>query len=92
MPVEIAAEVLFRFVFECAFYALGYATGWLLVPALSFGYYEVEPLSPPKRGVKRVRSRAVRDHRQLSAETATMAGILFWVAVIALVWWVTSKS
>lgn len=90
MPLEFAAEVVFRFVFEVVFYALGYATGWLLVPALSFGYYTVEPIPPPKRGSRRVRSGSADRPRQLSADAAAVVGILFWAALVALgvsVWW-----
>ena len=76
-------------------YTLGYATGWLLVPALSFGYYDVEPLSPPKRGAKRMRSGPVRPLRQLSAEATAMIGMLFWVIVVAsglALWWFTRPN
>ncbi len=92
MPLEFAAEVFFRFLLEVVVYTLGYATGWLLVPVLSFGYYEVEPLSPPKRGARRVRSKAAMPPRQLSAEATAVLGILFWAVAAAMflaVWWIT---
>jgi hypothetical protein len=84
MPLESAAEVLLRFLLEIIVYALGYGTGWLLVPALSFGYYTVEPLSPPRRGTRRTRASGARPARQWSAEATAMMGVGFWVIVIAL--------
>jgi hypothetical protein len=95
MPLEFAAEVFVRFLFEAILYTLGYATGWLLVPTLSFGYYDVEPLSPPRRGAKRIRSKGTRRPRQLSAEATAMIGILFWAIVVAMglaFWWFTRPN
>ncbi len=95
MPLEFAAEVFVRFLFEAILYTLGYGTGWLLIPALSFGYYTVEPLSPPRRGVRRVRSRGVSRPRQLTAEATALIGILFWVIAIAMgfaLWWLASPN
>ena len=83
MPADIAAEVLFRFLFELVVYTVGYATGWLLIPTLSFGYYSVEPLPPPRRGAKRARDRSARPPRQLSIETTAAVGGLFWLALFA---------
>ena len=90
MPADIAAEVLFRFLFELVVYTVGYATGWLLIPTLSFGYYSVEPLSPPRRGQKRARSRTARPPRELSFETTATIGAAFWFVVIGAgiaIWW-----
>jgi hypothetical protein len=81
MPLEFVAEVLLRFVFEIVFYVLGYATGWLLIPVFSFGRYTAEPLSPPRRGQRRGRSRAPKGPRQVSIEFTALIGILFWIAV-----------
>lgn len=95
MPADIAAEVLFRFLFELVVYTVGYATGWLLIPTLSFGYYSVEPLSPPRRGQKRARSRTARPPRELSFETTATIGALFWFAVVAAgvaIWWFTPPA
>ena len=91
MAIELAAEVLFRFVFEALLYTLGYATGWLLIPVLSFGRYTVEPLSPPRRGARRTRTGGARPPRQVSAETASLVGLLLWVAVAGVgfaLWWI----
>ena len=90
MPLEFAAEVVLRFLLEAVLYTVGYATGWLLVPALSFGYYEPEPLAPPKRGAKRIRTSGVRHPRQVSAKVTAMVGGLFWFVVVAAglaLWW-----
>jgi hypothetical protein len=95
MPLEFAAEVFLRFLFEAILYTLGYGTGWLLIPALSFGYYTVEPLSPPKRGARRVRSRSVAGPRQLSAEATALIGILIWVVAVAMglvLWWLARPN
>ena len=95
MPLELAAEVLVRFVFATILYTLGYATGWLIVPALSFGRYSVEPLAPPKRGASRALSRGARPPRQLSAEAAAYIGILFWAATVATglaLWWFSGPN
>ncbi|MEA9579492.1 hypothetical protein VC218_11400 [Xanthomonas nasturtii] len=95
MPLEFAAEIFFRFLFEVIVYTFGYATGWLLIPVLSFGYYEVEPLSPPKRGAKQMRAQGVRHPRQLTADAAAVIGILFWVVAIALglvLWWLAEPK
>ena len=91
MPLEFAAEALLRFLFEVIFYTLGYATGWLLVPVLSFGYYTAELLPPPKRRSKRAQASGVTRPRQLSADVVATIGILFWAvmfALVALFWWV----
>lgn len=95
MPLEFAAEMFFRFLFEFFFYTFGYATGWLLIPALSFGYYEVEPLSPPRRGKKRLRAQGVGHPRQLTADTAAVIGILFWSGVVVVglaLWWLAEPG
>ena len=90
MPLEFSAEVFLRFLFEVIGYTVGYATGWLLIPTLTFGYYDVEPLSPPKRGFKRMRSTGVRHSRQVSAEATAAIGVLFWAIAVTLgvaFWW-----
>lgn len=95
MPLEFAAEALFRFLFEAILYTLGYGTGWHLVPALSFGYYTVEPLPPPKRGVRRPPSLSPTGPRQLSAEVTAIFGILFWMLAAAMaltVWWLSGNG
>lgn len=95
MPLEFAAEVLLRFLFEVVLYSLGYGTGWLLVPALSFGHYTVEPLAPPRRGVRRVRSRGGAHPRRLSAEATALVGLLFWAAAVAIalaLWWLAKPG
>lgn len=95
MPLEFAAEMFVRFLFELMFYTFGYATGWLLIPALSFGYYEVEPLSPPKRGKKRLQAQAAGHPRQLTADTAAVIGILFWAVAVVLgfaLWWLADPG
>ena len=93
MPLSFVAETLLRFLFETVFYFLGYATGWLLVPTLSFGFYEVEPLSPPKRNSRQSRTTsATRLPRQISADATTAIGILFWLVLVglgALFWWLS---
>lgn len=89
MPLELVVEVLFRFLLEAIVYALGYGTGWLIIPALSLGYCTVEPLSPPRRGTRRIRARGLRRPREVSAEAATAVGIVFWVVVAVgfAFWW-----
>lgn len=91
MPLSFVAETFLRFLFETVFYFLGYATGWLVVPALSFGFYDVEPLSPPKRNTRRPSTTSTaRLPRQISADATTAIGILFWLVLVglgALFWW-----
>ena len=95
MPLELVAEVFFRFLLEAIVYALGYGTGWLLVPALSLGYYTVEPLSPPRRGARRIRSRGIGRPREVSAQATTAVGIVFWAVVVAAglaFWWLARPA
>ena len=94
MPLESAAEALFKFIFRLVLDTLGYATGWLLIPTLSLGYYTVEPLSPPKRGNRAARTRRPLPARQLSVEATSAIGGLFWVLLLAAyfgVWWLTGR-
>ncbi len=92
MPLSFVAETLFRFLFEVVFYAVGYATGWLVVPILSLGYYTAEPLAPPRRHKRGHRNTPKdRQPRQLSAEATVAVGIVFWVAAGASIWWLTQR-
>ena len=94
MPLEIAAEILLRFLFESIFYFLGYGTGRVLVALFSFGRYTTEPLLPPKRGKRRTRIRGPKVARQLSVDATALIGILFWTlpGMLWVVYWWLFKA
>lgn len=92
MPLSFVAETLLRFVFETVIYFFGYATGWILVPTLTFGYYTADPVPPPspRRRRERIVGKTAVAPRRLSEDATAAVGILFWLvmaALGALFWW-----
>jgi hypothetical protein len=92
MPLSFVAETLLRFVFETVIYFFGYATGWFLVPALTFGYYTADPIPPPSPRRRRDRTvgRTAIEPRRLSENATAAGGMLLWLDMAAggaLFWW-----
>ena len=86
MPGSVVAELIIRPVFEFVLYAVGYLTGYVVVPAATFGFFTVEPVaSGSRRPRPRLRSaKASPSPRVVSADVAALVGILFWVLAVAI--------
>ncbi|AJC46526.1 hypothetical protein [Xanthomonas sacchari] len=73
MPASLLTEVVLRPLFEIVLYGLCYLVGMLVVPALSLGYYSVEPWSS-KRPSKSGNRGAYLAARVVSADAAAFWG------------------
>lgn len=101
MPLGTLLETTIQAVGELVLEGIGYQTARVLVPALSFGRVQVEPLASdekgrPKRkrmkpGAELLRQRP--DGRWLmSVDLAVLIGLLFWMGVAVagfLIWWLS---
>jgi hypothetical protein len=86
MPGSVLAELILRPVFEIVLYFVGYLTGQVVVPAVTFGLYTVEPVSASGR---RPRPRLKRKaapiaSRVVSADLAALVGLLSWAVALVI--------
>lgn len=80
MPASLLTELVIRPLFEVVLYGVGYVIGVMVVPALSFGRYTVEPWDFKKRTKKRHGPLAPR---VVSADVAVGVGLAtLFVAVL----------
>ena len=82
MPASLLAEIVFRGLFEVVFYGVGYFIGWLVVPAFTFGRFEVEPWDIKSR--KRAKRSPVPG--LVSADAACAIGFLTLACFAAMVY------
>jgi hypothetical protein len=104
MPLRFVVEAVIEAVVEFGARALGYWTGCLLVPLLSLGRYRVAAVQPAEsralRRERRERSRRSASHRDgpaaaepgvVSADTAVLVGLMFWVGMLVLAFWLALR-
>lgn len=85
MALEGLAEFILQPILEIAFHVVGYLTGYIVVPVLTFGRVFVEPDKKGTRAFSKG-SRLVRrpDGKfVMEAELGALCGIVFWVVVVA---------
>jgi glycerol uptake facilitator-like aquaporin len=84
MPGSVVAELILRPIVELVLYVFGYLTGYVVVPAVTFGLYSVEHLVSGSRRLRpRLKSaKASLGSHVVSADVAALVGICFWVLVI----------
>lgn len=92
MPGSIIGELVLQPIAELVLQVVGYFTGRLVVPVLSFGYAVVEPapkgtrVYPKWHGFGRGSTGGV----VVDAEMGSLLGLLFWAAVaVAAYFWLT---
>ncbi len=86
MPASFLTEILFRGVFEIAFYGLGYTIGWVVVPIFSLGFYSVEPWDFSSRKHSKNRSKQQRLPKRVSADVACGIGLVTLAIAVAIVY------
>jgi hypothetical protein len=86
MPGSVVAELILRPVFEIVLYFVGYLTGHVVVPVVTFGVYTVAPVAPTARRPRpRLKRRAAPiAPRVVSPDLAALVGLLFWAFAIAI--------
>ena len=87
---EIIAELGFRFLFEVVFYGITYWTGVVILKAVTLGTIRVSPfwtLGQKSRG-RFVDCTDTSSRRELSVETVCLIGMLVWILVGILMFFV----
>ena len=82
--MQFIFQLLLQPILELVFYAIGYATAWLMVPVFTFGHVTVEPSTNgktlrPRRG--RIQ-RIAPGKYLMTAELGCCFGVLFWIVVV----------
>lgn len=105
MPMRLVVEAVIETVVEFGVRAVSYWTGWLLVPLLSLGRYRVAAVEPSEsraqRRARREQGRRSATHRGgpalaspgvISADAAITVGLLFWIAMLVLGFWIGLRT
>ncbi len=88
VPGSALAELILWPILELILYVAGYLTGYVVVPIVTLGRYQVEPfvVQGRKRYGKSRKYSFARKANVVSDDAATLIGLLFWVAVTATIY------
>ncbi len=90
MPASFIGEIIVRPILELVFQVVAYYVGCVVVPVVSLGRWQCEPLlsDVPKKRLRKFGLYHLRGQQVfLTAEATAMVGLLFCAAVIALGIW-----